>query len=228
MKIDDIDINDRPREKLINNGASSLSNIELLAIMLASGTKSEGVLELSARLIKEYGFSRLFDMSYYELKSIKGIKEAKATRLMALFEIARRIMKEKKPKSSELITSTDVFNYIKVSYQLLKTELLSVIFVNAACSAIDIRCYSDESPSDCLVPFRRIVNEAINLHAFGIFLVHNHPSGDLTPSRGDIESTKTLINILKPLNIHVFDHLIVNGDRFYSFSDNHTLLSFIK
>ena len=91
MKLKNIDLKERPREKLIARGPGVLSNSELLAIMLDSGTKEESVLELSNRLISEYGFSRLFKMTYSELEQIKGIKEAKACKLMALFEIARRI-----------------------------------------------------------------------------------------------------------------------------------------
>ena len=226
MKIEEIEEFERPREKMISNGPKSLSNIELLAIMLCSGSKNESVLDLSARLINEYGFSRLFNMSYYELKAIKGIKDAKATRLMALFEIARRIKLDDNKKRSELKTSNDVFLYLKDHYSFLKLEEIKIIYVDKACKPIKISSYTSDRVGDCEVPYRLIVSEAINLKAFGLFLSHNHPSGDLRPSGADIEATRTLIEVLKPLGIHVFDHLIIANDRYYSFADNKTLLNF--
>ena len=226
MKIEEIEIDERPREKLINNGPSALSNIELLAIMLCSGTKDESVLDLSARLINEYGFDRLFSMNYYELREIKGIKDAKATRLMALFEIARRVRNIDSRKSSELKTSQDVYLYLKDKYQFIKSEVIRVLFVNKQCEVIKEKSYTSDSVSECLIPFRLIVNEAINLKAFGIFISHNHPSGDLTPSISDIKATKTLLNVLKPLGIHLFDHLIIGNSSYYSFADERTLANY--
>lgn len=222
MKMYLVEPSSRPREKLIKEGVNKLSDIELLAIMLSSGTKEESVLDLSARLIKEYGFERIFKMSYYELESIKGIKKAKATKLMSAFEIARRAM-NKENINCPLQYSKDVYNYIKNDYSLIDYEMLSVIFVNKNCNVILKRQFSNDAVAEVLIPLRQIVNEAMNIKAFGIFLVHNHPSSDLTPSLEDIEATKKLLRILKPLGIHFFDHLILGKNEYFSFGDTNIL-----
>ncbi len=223
MKMKYIENNDRPREKLILNGVNSLSNVELMAIMLASGTKEESVLDLSSRIINEYGFDRLFNMSYAELKSIKGIKEAKATRLMALFEIARRIMKNKKDKF-QLDDSKAAYEYLKNEFQFLESEIVVLVLVNSQCEVIKVKKYNSDTSSAVLIPFRDIVNEAINYKAYGIFLAHNHPSGNVNPSKADIDVTKRMINLLRELSINFFDHLIISGDTYFSFSDSRILL----
>lgn len=224
MKIKQIDISSRPREKIIERGAKELSDIELLAIMLSSGTKEESVLDLSARLISEYGFDRLFKMSYSELNKIKGIKKAKATKLMASFEIARRASKiiNNNPK---LLFSNDVYEYLKNDYLLIDTEVLIVIYVDKNCIPIKKCSYTNDGVADCIVPIRKIVNEAINLNAFGIFLAHNHPSGDITPSPNDIDATRRLMNILKPLSIMFFDHIIIGNNKYFSISDSNILFN---
>lgn len=214
----DIINKERPREKLINNGSNTLSDSELLAIMLSSGSKNESVLDLSTRLINEYGLERLFKMSYYELQKISGIKAAKATKLMATFEIARRIQNQNKALTT-LNNSNAVYEYVKADYLFLDTEVVTIIYVNKLCQIIAKRSFSNNGVSKVIIPFREIVNEAIILKCFGIFMVHNHPSGDLKPSKDDLITTKNLINILKPLDIHLFDHLIISNNKFISLGD---------
>jgi len=218
MKIEYIEKNKRPREKIINEGSFNLSDAELLAIMLGSGTKNESIIDLSNRLIKEYGLKKLFDMPYYDLIKISGIKDAKATKLLATFEIARRCS-ENKNKEIILNNSTDVFNYIKDEYKLLKKEILTVIYVKSNLTIISKEKYSSNELSNTELPIKKIVYNIISKEAKGIFLVHNHPGGNIRPSVSDKNAVIELINVLKPLGYHVFDSLIICEDEFYSMED---------
>ncbi|MBQ9124484.1 MAG: DNA repair protein RadC [Acholeplasmatales bacterium] len=222
MKIKEINKDSRPRERLISNGANSLSDIELLAIMLGSGNKNESVIELSARLINEYSFERLFKMSFDELKSINGIKEAKATKLMACFEIAKRCM-SKNIIGVQMLEAEDVYNYILPDYQLIDYEMVTIIYTDIKCRVIAKTSFSNELVDKIIFPIRKIINECINNKAFGIFIIHNHPSGDIKPSKSDITSTINLYNILKGIEVILFDHLIITKDKYFSFDKNRLL-----
>lgn len=201
-----------PREKLIIDGAKELSDEELLAIMLSSGTKYENVFDMSKRLIKEYGFSRLFKMDYSELSKIPGIKKAKATKLMANFEITRRII-ENKTSDIRLVDTIDVFHYIYPDYIDIEYELLSVIYVDVKMNVIKIDKYTDELKTRLNIPFRKIINNALNLNVYGFFLVHNHPGGNIYPSKEDIIETSILLKICNEIDICLFDHIIISkGD----------------
>ena len=219
MKISEIDINDRPREKIINDGPEKLSEIELLAIMLGSGTKNESIMDLSKRLINDYGLERLFRMNYEELKKISGIKMAKASKLIATFEIARRILKNK-VMDKELKYSKDVFEYVRGDYSFLEYELLTVILVNSKLRIIKKEVFSDHNYDSISFPIKDIIKIAIDNNAYGIFIVHNHPTGNVNPSVKDIETTHELMRLCKTLGIHFFDHLIIGGDKYFSFSES--------
>ena len=218
MKMEYLEKEKRPREKIINEGPFNLSDAELLAIMLASGTKSESIIDLSNRLIKEYGLKNLFDMPYEELIKISGIKMAKATKLLATFEIARRC-NEKKNIDIILNDSNDVFNYIKDEYILLKQEVLTVIYVKSNLSVISKEKYSSNEISKTELPIKKIIYNVITKKATGIFLVHNHPGGNIKPSNSDKMAVLDLINALKPLGCHVFDSIIISNDKYYSMED---------
>ena len=218
MKINELDIKQRPRERLINEGVINLSDIELLAIMLGEGTKNEGVIELSTKLINKYGLKKIFNMNYDDLIKLDGIKKAKATKIIATFEIARRSLKKEDIKI-KLDTSKILYEYIKNDFLLHDNEVLEVIYVDTKCNFIDKDIYTDNLSGHVKIPFRKIVINALRNKCFGVFLAHNHPSGDLTPSQSDIESTFKLKDTLNSINIHLFDHLIIGKDDYYSFND---------
>ncbi len=219
MKMEDIDINDRPRERIINEGPDKLTETELLAIMLGSGTKKESVLELSDRLIHDYGLDRLFRMNYNELKNISGIKLAKASKLIATFEIARRILSSN-VNDIELRTAKDLFNYVRADYSFLEYEVLTIILVNSRLRIIDKFTYSDKEYDSISFPIKEIIRFALDKNAFGIFLVHNHPGGSKYPSTVDLKTTNELVKICKAMNIHFFDHIIISDDEYYSILEN--------
>lgn len=222
MKIDEINIDDRPREKIVSKGASKLSEVELLAIMLGSGSKNESVMDLSKRLINDYGLERLFRMSYEELEGISGIKMAKASKLMATFEIARRILSNN-VNDIKLNEASDVFKYVRGMYSFLEREMLTVILVDSKLSVIGKKTFSDNSYDSVDFRIKDIVKFALDKDCYGLFIIHNHPGGNLYPSDNDIKSTNMLIETCKMINVHFFDHLIISNDRYYSFSESKSI-----
>ncbi len=208
-----------PREKLITEGIKALDDYELLALLLDTGTKEESVFELSKRLVDKFGFRKLFNMDYYEIIKIKGIKAAKASKLLACFEVTRRIINDE-VNEIKLDSAENLFRYIYPDYYLLENEVLSVVYVDHRLSIIKKDKYTDNSKDMIRMPIKDIVKNALNLDAYGIFLVHNHPKGSLNPSENDIASTIDLLNILREMNIHLFDHLIISRGMYYSFSES--------
>lgn len=207
-----------PREKLIQYGVETLKDEELLAIMLGSGNKDEDVFTLSKRLINEYGFAHLFQMSYMELSSIRGIKEAKATKLLSLFEIAKRISRLEY-KEEPLLLPINVYDYIKSDYLFLNYEKITCIFVNSKCIPIHKKFYTQELSNRVIFPIQSIVKDSLSYKAFGIFIVHNHPGGDPHPSKDDLYSTNSINTVLRSLNILLLDHIIISNKSIYSISE---------
>ena len=156
MKMSYIPNEQKPREKILNNGVYNLSDAELLAVMLGVGTKEESVLDLSLRLINTYGLKGIFNMTYDELLKIKGIKEAKASKLVCAFEITRRAL-EIKDNKKELLYPKDIYEYVINDYILLQTEILTVIYVNSMCKPIRKERFSDNISSAINLPEREII-----------------------------------------------------------------------
>ena len=206
-----------PREKIIKQQSQDLSDDELLAIILCTGTKDESVFELSNRLIKEYGLNMMFKMSYKDLISIKGIKDAKASKIMAIFEIARRA----NSMNTDIIIadSKSLYEYIKYEYLNLDTEVLTVVFVDANSKVLYKRKYKSYEVNRVEIPFRKIVGDAINYNCYGVYIVHNHPTGNPKPSESDLSVTSKLCKVLSIINIHLIDSLIIGNNCFYSIND---------
>ncbi|MBR4495752.1 MAG: DNA repair protein RadC [Acholeplasmatales bacterium] len=209
---------DRPREKLIYNGPSSLTDSELLAILLDTGTKEYNVLELADKIIEDIGIDKLLNVSYNDLAKIKGIKMRKASKLIASFEIAKRSM-VKNNNYIYLKSSLDCFNYIKDDYLFLGVERVIIVYVDSSLKIIKKTIFDSFEVAISNLPLKLIIKEAINYNALGIFISHNHPSGNPRPSKSDILATINLYNTLKNINIILFDHIIVSDDLFFSFND---------
>ena len=209
---------DRPREKLIYNGPSSLTDSELLAILLDTGTKEYNVLELADKIIEDIGIDKLLNVSYNDLAKIKGIKMRKASKLIASFEIAKRSM-VKNNNYIYLKSSLDCFNYIKDDYLFLGVERVIIVYVDSNLKIIKKTIFDSFEVAISNLPLKLIIKEAINYNALGIFISHNHPSGNPRPSKSDILATINLYNTLKNINIILFDHIIVSDDLFFSFND---------
>ena len=214
-----------PREKIIKDGPSDLSDDELLAIMLSSGTKNEDVFSMSKRLIQDYGFASLMRLDYNELSKIPGIKMAKGAKLLAIFEIARRVISEENNKKC-LNDAKGLFEYVYPFYYGIKKEVLMIIGVNSRLKVLNLKKYTSDSYNEINIPIKEIIKDILQMDPYGVFIIHNHPGGNINPSTADIKYTIELGKTLDALNILLLDHLIISNDTYYSFNENHTLKSF--
>ena len=214
-----------PREKIIKDGPGELSDDELLAIMLSSGTKNEDVFSMSKRLIQDYGFASLMRLDYNELSKIPGIKMAKGAKLLAIFEIARRVISEENNKKC-LNDAKGLFKYVYPSYYGIKKEVLMIIGVTSRLKVLNLKKYTSDSYNEIHIPIKEIVKDILQMDPYGVFIIHNHPGGNINPSTADIKYTIELGKTLDALNILLLDHLIISNDTYYSFNENHTLKSF--
>lgn len=216
MKIKDLQKNQRPRERLIEKGAASLSDAELLAVLLASGTKQENVMEMAARICARYPFSDLKELTYPQLIALPGIKMAKACQLLACFEIVRRSFCITGQKE-QLDSAQKIYQFAYPKMMLQKKETMMIIYLNAKLQVLYHQHLSSYHPTSIEVPVRLIVEEALFQKAYAVVLLHNHPSSDLTPSKADLSMTDYLKNLLESLEIVLLDHLIVSDQNYYSF-----------
>lgn len=213
---------DRPREKMLNKGVGVLSNAELLAILIGSGTQTETAVDLAKRLLQKYS-NDLFELgklSPNELaKQVKGIGKAKAVAISAALELGKR-RRLLLPKQLESIkSSTSVAEEFYPIMSDLAHEEFWVLLLNKANKQIGKYKISSGGISSTIVDSRIILKYAIENLASNVVLVHNHPSGSLSPSRDDIELTKKIIIGCKALDIIVLDHIIIGQNKYYSFSD---------
>ncbi|MFI3329624.1 MAG: DNA repair protein RadC [bacterium] len=211
-----------PREKIINLGVESLQDYELLAVLLGTGSKDENVLDLSKRILLEFsGLNDIVNMKIEDWMLIKGIKEKKAATLVAFLEFSKRIYRYEK-KDISLKTCNEVYDYVKYELNGKSHEELLILFVNVRCKLISIK-RSIGSTSILYVDIKEVVNQGIRCKASGVFLIHNHPSGDTTPSISDIDLTNSLKKAFNFFDIKVLDHLIIGENNYFSFTSNNLL-----
>lgn len=212
-----------PREKIIKYGVDSLEDFELLAVLLGSGTKGEPVLEFSKRILSEFnGLDDIINMKIDDWTQIKGIKNAKASKLIAFLEFSKRIYQYEK-KNVSLRSSDEVFNYIKYDMVGKSHEQLIVLYVNVKCNLVKKKISSVGKVNILYVDAKEIVNDALKCNASGVFLIHNHPSGDVTPSPADIDLTNSIKKALQFFDIKLLDHLIIGGNKYFSFDCDNLL-----
>ena len=222
LKIKDIPKEMRPRERLINSNVNALTDSEVLAVILNTGTKELDALELANYLIDTYGINKLCNLEYNELIKIKGISVRKATLLIALFELVKRT--SRLTNNIILNNPNNIFNYIKSDYMYYDTEVLTILFVNTKCHLLYKLCNSSNNIANVEVNIKHIISLALKYNAYGIILIHNHPSGDVSPSREDIVITNRLRTTLELLDIELLDHLIISKNKYYSFLGNGNLI----
>jgi DNA repair protein RadC len=215
MRIKDIPVENRPRERLKANGVECLSNSELLAIVLQKGTKSENVVDLSNRLISRFSLDKLTDCTLTELTSISGIGEAKAMQIIALFELSKRnksgTICEKVVNNSE-----DVAKYYMEKLRDKKKEYFIAVFLDSKNKIIKDEVISVGTLNSSLVHPREVFKSAIKESANAVILVHNHPSGNCSPSDEDELITERLVEAGNIVQIKVLDHIVVAGDGYTS------------
>lgn len=221
MKIKDLALSNRPRERLITLGPGALSDAELLAIILRQGTRNENVIDMSNRIIAKYGLDKLASCSNVQLQRIKGIGKAKVCQISAVCELSKRFSSQ--GNSNVVINSAkSVYEYAYPKLRDLDRECFMVIHLDAKNRVIrDVKVSVGTLTSSLIHP-REVFKEAIKDSANAIILVHNHPSGDVTPSEEDKKVTKMLQEAGELLNIKVLDHVIV-GDGYWSFKDESSL-----
>lgn len=212
---------DRPREKLMLKGRHSLSDAELLAILIGSGSKNESAVHLSQRILRKYNndLNTLAKLSIKELCEFKGIGEAKAITIAAALELGRR---KKETGNSERVvikSSQAAYEVLKAFLSDLPHEEFWILMLNRANAVLKSECVSKGGINATLVDARLIFKPALLHGASSIVLAHNHPSGNLKASEDDIRLTKKLREAGKLFDITVFDHIIIGENNYYSFAD---------
>lgn len=223
-KLSDLALCDQPREKLMNKGAASLSNSEILAIILRSGTKEESVIELSNHIMRDCdnSFTKLSRLSIEELiNSYKGIGKVKAIQLAATSEILNRCKYEQLSKEDFTIRSSEiVYRHMEPLLSSIEHEEFWVIFLNRGNKIIRKKMISSGGFTGTVTDIRIIFRLALELRAVSIILCHNHPSGNINPSAADRKVTSKIQQAGETMDIKVLDHIIIGGKDFYGFADN--------
>ncbi|NTU58945.1 MAG: DNA repair protein RadC [Chlorobiaceae bacterium] len=222
MRIHDIDPDNRPRERFLRSGPSSLSPAELLALILRSGTRKLNILDTCNRIIAEHSLERLADLSLKELQKMPGIGEAKAMQISAVFELNKRLHHTRN-LNRKVHGARDVFEYMTGRIPDESREHLCVLFLNTRNQIIRHEFVSVGTLTASLIHPREIFKAAIRESAHSIILVHNHPSGDVQPSNADKQVTTILKQAGNLLQIELLDHVIVGSEDWFSFRD-HSLL----
>ena len=214
-------VEDRPREKMLKHGFASLSNAELVAILIGSGNLNETAVELSRRILSDFknDLDQLGKSSVEKLKSYNGIGEAKAINILAALELGRRRQMAGKNERVKIGTSEDAYQYIRFELSDLTHEEFWVVYLDRANNVIDKVKISQGGITGTVIDIRIILRQAIEKLASSIILVHNHPSGNLDPSKNDIEITRKALEASKLLDIKVLDHIIIGGEKYASFAD---------
>ena len=215
-KIKDIPKEERPREKLLNFGVESLSDKELLALLLRTGQKGESALKLSERLLEQVnGIEGVFNSSLISLMDVKGIKEAKASQILAACELYRRV-KRKEMKNYKVSSPEDIAYLFEDSFFMENQEIVRLISLNTKNIVISIKEIFKGGLNSSIVHPREIFKEAFSMSAAAIILCHNHPSGDPTPSIEDVNITKRIKACGELMGIELLDHVILGKNKFIS------------
>ena len=223
--IKDWDASDRPREKLKTQGASYLSNAELFAVLIGSGTVNESPVSLMKRiLLSVHNDLQKFDQLALErLVEFKGIGEAKAIKLKAALELSKRFQNKKPNKTKVLTSSKKVYESIFQNLEGLHHEEFWVLYLNQSNRLLEKYCLSKGGISQTTVDIRLAFKRAFEVGATAFILVHNHPSGGLTPSNSDKQITRKFKLAAANVDLRILDHLIVSEKGYFSFADESIL-----
>ncbi|MBR1936180.1 MAG: DNA repair protein RadC [Bacilli bacterium] len=218
--IKNIPKNERPRERLKEHGITNLSDKELLSIILKTGTKDKSVTDLSIDILNKYKLKDLKDISLYDLMKIKGIGEVKAMEILSSIELGKRIFLKKEEKLIKLDNPKDIYEDSKYLFYNLKQEYFYCYYFNTKQELIKRKLIFIGTINQSITHPREIFKEAYLLSASSIVCLHNHPTGDITPSKQDIYFTIKLFQTGEIQGIPVIDHIIVGNDTFYSFYEH--------
>ena len=211
---------DRPREKLLKHGAHTLSNAELLAILIRLGVEGSSAVDLGRELMRKFKTLRAISAcDPAELHEIKGLGIAKVAQIKAAVELGRRMMSEERALEGPIRSSSDVADYLMPLLRDLKYETFKVVLLDRSNSVMDVVDIDEGDAARTQPSIRKIMLRAAQAYAAGLIAVHNHPSGDPTPSEQDKLLTCDLVVAGRTMEIRVFDHLIIGDQRYFSFAD---------
>lgn len=216
---------DKPREKLMLKGKAALSDAELLAILIGSGSRNESAVMLCKRILAsvDNNLNALGKLSVKQLMEFKGIGEAKAITIIAAVELGRRRKSEEALQLDKISSSRSVFELMQPIIGELPHEEFWIIYLNNSNKVLHKAQLSKGSITGTLVDVRLVLKTAIEVGAVGLILSHNHPSGSLKPSTADKDITRKLTQAAESLDIKVFDHLIISENSYFSFADESLL-----
>jgi len=218
-------VEDRPREKMMSKGLQSLSDSELIALLIGSGTKKISAVELARQVLHQAGNSldKLGKCSVSDLKKLKGIGQARAVTIVAALELGRRRKLAVSPENAKISCSADVFNLMCPILTDLSHEEFWILLLNRSNKVIEKRRISQGGITGTVTDIRMILKMALDSLSTSLILCHNHPSGNLQPSDADISITRRLKESASLMDITLLDHLIVAGKNFYSFADENII-----
>jgi DNA repair protein RadC len=219
IRIKDLPEEERPRERLVKKGPESLSNSELLAIVLRTGSARENVVSLCNRIFMEYNIKQLSQANIAKLREIHGVGTAKAAQIAAIFELARRLEGFCDKPKRKIRSSADVYSILYPQVRELKKERLTTLHLDTKNNVIREEIVSVGTLNSNLVHPREVFKSALIESAASVILTHNHPSGDPSPSREDIAVTRKLVDGGKLLGIDVLDHVIIGDGKYVSMKD---------
>lgn len=221
LSIKEWSVEDRPREKLLTRGISALGDAEILAILVGSGTRNETAVEVAQRILYScnHSLSELGRLNVKELCRIKGIGEARAITIIAALELGRRRASSEPIERQKIGSSNDVVDLFQPILADLHHEEFWIVLLNRANKIIEKHRISQGGLSGTITDIRLIMRHAIDSLASGLILVHNHPSGNCSPSQADQAVTKKIKEAANTFDISVLDHVIITGGDCYSFAD---------
>ncbi|HYF82573.1 MAG TPA: DNA repair protein RadC [Clostridia bacterium] len=218
--IKDLPAEERPRERLIRHGAAVLSNAELLAVLLRVGTKEENAISLAHRILKqEQGLRYLVDSKVEQMSCIKGIGQAKAAQIKAAIELGKRLSTFELGVDKPVKSPKDVADLLMEDMRYLKKEHMKLVLLNIKCNLISVEEISIGSLNASIVHPREVFNPAIKKSSASIIMVHNHPSGDPSPSSEDIGITARISEAGKLIGIELVDHIIIGDGKYISMKE---------
>jgi len=217
---------DRPREKLLKKGPRALSNSELLAILLRTGTKGTSAIDLARNVLKKFGsFRNMAHTDARDWKEFKGLGEAKVAHIQAALEIGRRFREDEVSTGKQKVSSVkDIVDILMPQMRDLKTEVFKVVYLDSNNRIIDIADVATGTVNQAMPIVREIIHSALQKFAASIICVHNHPSGNITPSAQDKKFTKELSDAGKLMEIKLVDHIIIGDGNYYSCADKGDLV----
>lgn len=228
MKVSEIPIEERPREKGLRFGVEHLSNREILAILLRCGTKKYSVLDLADRvLLKAEGLKGLVNISIPDLEEIHGMSRTKALEIKASLELARRINYQAAQEGNVVHSPQALYSWLQTDLGMQMQEEMKVLFLDRGNHILKEETVFKGTDYSCMLQPKTIVRKALQYGTASLILVHNHPGGSKAPSKEDISATKNMMRSAKMMDLHVIDHIIVTTSGCFSFA-NHGLIEMLE